>query len=151
MKHFKLLLVAGLAIITAWAAFAFVPQANAGGNELAYFKIQELPTLSPASVATGDLVAVYDASVGKTKKVDATGSIGNVIRSATDAVASGQTSKAVTVTGVTTASKCVASSNEVATNSVSVRAVVPTANTVTVTVSGDPGVSNMDLTVICIN
>lgn len=68
---------------------------------------------------------------------------------ATDAVASGQTSKAVTVTGITTAAKCVASLAEVATNSVSVRAVVPTANTATVTVSGDPGASNADLVVIC--
>lgn len=68
---------------------------------------------------------------------------------ATDAVASGQTSKAVTVTGITTAAKCVASLAEVATNSVSVRAVVPTANTATVTLSGDPGASDADLSVIC--
>ena len=72
-----------------------------------------------------------------------------VLRTATDAIASGQTSKAVTVTGVTTASECVASANEVATNSVSIRAAVPTANTVTVHSSGDPGASNLDLTVIC--
>ncbi len=72
-----------------------------------------------------------------------------VYRVAQDAVASGQTSKAVTVTGVTTASKCTASLNEVATNSISVRAVVPTTDTVTVHVSGDPGASNADLTVIC--
>ena len=68
---------------------------------------------------------------------------------ATDAVASGQTSKAVTVTGITTAAKCSATLTEVATNSISIRAAVPTANTVTVTVSGDPGASGADLCVIC--
>lgn len=74
-----------------------------------------------------------------------------VIRTAVDAVASGQTSKAVTVTGVTTASRCVAQSNEVATNAVYIRAAVPTANTVTVHTSADPGASNLDITVICAN
>lgn len=68
-----------------------------------------------------------------------------------DAVANGQTSKATTITGVTTSSRCVATLAEVATNSISVRAAVPTTNTVTVTVSGDPGASNADYTVICIS
>lgn len=72
------------------------------------------------------------------------------MRSATDAIASGQTSKAVTVSGVTTASKCVATGNEVATNSVSIRAAVPTTDTVTVHSSGDPGASNLDISVICV-
>lgn len=72
------------------------------------------------------------------------------LRTATDAVASGQTSKAVTVSGVTTASNCVASLNEATTNAVYVRGVVPTADTVTVTLSGDPGASNADLSVICV-
>lgn len=125
--------------------------AFAGGNELAYVKMQELPSLAPSSVASGDLIPVYDASAGKVMSVPALGIASQVIRSATDAVASGQTSKAVTVTGVTTASKCVASANEVATNAVYIRAVVPTADTVTVTTSGDPGASNLDLTVICSN
>lgn len=74
-----------------------------------------------------------------------------VIRTAVDAVANGQTSKAVTVTGVTTLSRCVAQSNEVSTNSVYIRAAVPTADTVTVTTSGDPGASALDITVICAN
>lgn len=47
--------------------------AIAGGNELAYFKVQELPTLSAASVASGDFVPVYDISAGKVKKVAASG------------------------------------------------------------------------------
>lgn len=68
---------------------------------------------------------------------------------ATDAVASGGTSKAVTVTGITTSAKCFASITEVATNSVSVRAVIPTADTATVHLSGDPGASNADICVIC--
>ena len=72
-----------------------------------------------------------------------------VIRVAQDAVASGQTSKAVTVTGITAASKCIASPNEVATNAAYIRAVVPTADTATVTVSADPGASNLDITVVC--
>lgn len=144
MKRLLLSLVAVACVAMAGVAFA-------GGNELAYFKVQELPTLAPSAVASGDFTVVYDASAGKVKKVDATASAGTVIRSAVDAVASGQTSKAVTVTGITAASRCVAQSNEVATNAVYIRAVVPTANTATVTTSGDPGASNLDITVICIN
>lgn len=54
--------------------FAFpIGMAIAGGNELAYFKIQQLTTLAPASIASGDYIAVYDASADKVKKVDATG------------------------------------------------------------------------------
>lgn len=132
--------------------FAASP-ALADGYDLATKNILELPTLSAGSIASGDYVPVYDASALGVKKVDATSfsTGGAVIRSATDAVASGQTSKAVTVTGITAASKCVATANEVATNAVYIRAVVPTANTATVTTSGDPGASNLDLTVICVN
>lgn len=139
--------------ILALAVIAALPIgiAIAGGNELAYTRIQELSTLAVASVASGDYVPVFDASAGKTVKVDASAVLDTTVRSATDAVASGQTSKAVTVTGITTASKCVASSNEVGTNAVYIRAVVPTANTATVTVSADPGASNLDITVICID
>lgn len=137
--------------LAAVALIAMTGVALAGGNELAYFKVQELPTLAPSAVASGDYTVVYDASAGKVKKVDATASAGTVIRSAVDAVANGQTSKAVTVTGITAASRCVATPNEVGTNAAYVRAVVPTANTATVTVSADPGASNLDITVICIN
>lgn len=66
-------------------------------------------------------------------------------------VLSGQTSIAVTIPGITTNSKCLASFNEIATNAITLRAVVATANTVTVTVSGDPGASNQDLTIWCAN
>lgn len=69
---------------------------------------------------------------------------------ATDTVASGATSKAVTVTGITTAAKCFVTANEVPTNAVYVKNVVPTSNTATVTVSGDPGASNLDLNVLCV-
>lgn len=145
MKKFLLAAIALCIAIPTGLAIA------GGGNELAYVRIMELPTLASASVAAGDFVPVYDASTGKTKKVAAEATLSQVIRTATDAVASGQTSKAVTVTGITTASRCVATANEVATNAVYIRAVVPTANTATVTTSGDPGASNLDLTVVCFN
>ena len=45
--------------------------ANAGGNELAYFRVQELGTLSNASIVTGDIVPVYDASISKVRQVAA--------------------------------------------------------------------------------
>ena len=144
MKRF---LFAAVAI----AFVALTSVAIAGGNELAYVRVQELPTLTAANVATGDFVPVYDASAGKVVKVDAVGTVSQVTRTAIDAVASGQTSKAVTVTGITAASRCIAQSNEVSTNAVYIRAVVPTANTATVTTSGDPGASNLDITVVCYN
>lgn len=62
-------------MILALAAVALVAMSGlaiAGGNELAYFKIPELTTLSAGSVASGDFVPVYDASAKKVKKVDAT-------------------------------------------------------------------------------
>lgn len=63
MKKFLL----SLAVILAFP----IGLAIAGGNELAYFKIQELPVLTAASITTGDYIPVYDASAGKTKKVTA--------------------------------------------------------------------------------
>lgn len=53
-------------------------------------------------------------------------------------VANGATTGAATVTGLTTSAKVLATLNS-ATNAVYVVKAVPTANTVTVTVSGDPG------------
>jgi hypothetical protein len=64
MKKFLL----SLALVLAFP----IGLALAGGNELAYFKIPELATLSAGSVASGDFVPIYDASTKKTKKVDAT-------------------------------------------------------------------------------
>lgn len=62
-----------------------------------------------------------------------------------DAVANGQTSKATTITGLAAAThKAIVVPIEVATNSISIRAVVITADTLTVTVSGDPGASGLD-------
>lgn len=107
----------------------------------------ELPVITPATIVSGDYVPVYDASTRLVKKVDA---LATTPRSAVDAVANGQTSKAVTVTGVTTSSRCVASLTNATTNAVYVRGVVPTANTVTVTLSGDPGASTGALAVICV-
>ena len=73
------------------------------------------------------------------------------IRFAFDAVANGQTSKTTTLTGATASSRCVATLAEVATNSISIRAAVPGTDQVVVTVSGDPGASNADYTVVCYN
>lgn len=255
----KKLFIALLALLIPMTAFA-------GGNELAYVKVQELPELASSSVATGDYVVVYDTSSGKVKKVLASGlpfvgatagagsfttlatsstsslgddvtiANGKAIKTdtttahtmvlqaydvdgtayktfgtytngntpsyalsapsggtisidgaviggttaaagtfttmqantslkvnatngtaitqiiiASDAVASGQTSKTVTVTGATSSSKCFAAPAEVATNSVYIRAVVPGTNQAVVTTSGDPGASNLDIQVICYN
>lgn len=126
----------------------FATAALAGQRDLNSKGFNELPVLAPSGLASGDYVPVYDTSAVAVKKVDA---LLTMPRSAFDAVASGQTSKAVTVTGVTTSSRCVASLNEATTNAVYVRGVVPTANTVTVTLSGDPGASNADISVICVN
>ena len=66
-------------------------------------------------------------------------------------IASGGTSKTTTLTGATASSRCVASAAETATNAVYIRSVVPGTNQVVITTSGDPGASNMDYTVICLN
>lgn len=83
-------------------------------------------------------------------KLGSSGSTISEMYIGTDAVASGQTSKVTTVTGISTSARCNVTLSEVATNSISVRAAVPTANTLTVTVSGDPGASNADYNYICI-
>lgn len=143
--------------LLAFAAIALMASAAlASPRDLNNKSFNELPVLAVGSVASGDYLPVYDVSTRLVKKVDATVLAGAAsgqptIRTAVDAVASGQTSKAVTVTGITAASRCVAMFNEVTTNAVYVRAVVPTANTATVTISADPGASNADLTVICAN
>ncbi len=135
MKH-----LLGFALIALISTSVF-----AGPRDLGTKAFTELPTLAGSAVATGDFIPVYDVSARNVVKVSAAA----LPLSAFDAVASGQSSKAVTVTGVTTASKCVASLNEATTNAVYVRGVVPTTNTVTVTLSGDPGASNADISVIC--
>lgn len=132
-------------------ALAMIPMvALAGGRELATHKIQELTTLPVGSIVSGDIVPVYDASTFTVKGVDAL-LLKPYVRAAMDAVASGGASKAVTIAGVTAASKCVASIAEATTNAVYVRGVVPTADTVTVTLSGDPGASNADIDVVCVD
>ncbi len=66
MKKLKPLLY-GLALVLAFP----IGFAIAGGNELAYNKVNELATMSAASIASGDLIPVYDASAKKTKAVPA--------------------------------------------------------------------------------
>lgn len=121
----------------------------ADDKDLAYFGFNEFPAMAASGIAAGDLVPVYDASTLKVKKVPADGVLNRTIRTATDAVANGQTSKTTTMTGVTSASLCFVSLAEVATNSVYLRASVPSSNSVVVTVSGDPGASNLDYSVLC--
>lgn len=75
----------------------------------------------------------------------------SAIRFAFDAVANGQTSKTTTLTGATASSRCIASAAETATNAVYIRSVVPGTNQVVITTSGDPGASNLDYTVFCLN
>lgn len=53
------------------AVIGFAGIALAGGNELAYFKFQELTTLTRANIASGDLIPVYDASTTEVKAVPA--------------------------------------------------------------------------------
>ncbi|MGB4107762.1 MAG: hypothetical protein WBK55_08210 [Alphaproteobacteria bacterium] len=153
------------------AEIAAINNSTASGAELNYLDITALGTgaASKALVldASGDYTFPAAATIvmpsggtttyasGSTLAVAGTFTNGGVavpvIRSATDAVVSGQTSKTVTVTGATAASKCVATANEVATNAVYIRAAVPGTNQVVVTVSADPGASNLDLTVICLD
>lgn len=73
------------------------------------------------------------------------------IRFAFDAVANGQTTKTTTLTGATASSRCVASAAETATNVTAIRSVVPGTDSVVITVTADPGASNMDYTVVCYN
>lgn len=108
-----------------------------------------LGTANGIKIGTGwDAGIVTDSGV----QINSTdGTLVTALRFAFDAVASGQTSKTTTVTGATASSRCVASAAEVATNAVYIRAVVPGTNQVVVTVSADPGASNLDYTVICLN
>lgn len=66
MKSLRIIALAALALLFAQPLPAF-----AGGNELMNHKIQSLGALTATSVASGDYLVVYDASVGKTVKVDA--------------------------------------------------------------------------------
>lgn len=62
-------LLAAIALFSANLAYA-------GGNELAYHKVQELDTIAAGSVDTAaDYIPVYDASAGKVKKVLASSTV----------------------------------------------------------------------------
>lgn len=108
-----------------------------------------LGTSNAIQVGTGwDAGFVTDSPV----QINSTdGTAISALRFAFDAVANGQTSKTTTVTGATASSRCVATAAEVATNAVYIRAAVPGTNQVIVTVSADPGASNLDYTVVCFN
>lgn len=73
----------------------------------------------------------------------------SVLRIAQDAIASGQTAKTVTVTGNTSASKCIATANEIPSNTAYIKSAAPGTDQVVVTVNTDPGASNLDITVLC--
>jgi len=68
---------------------------------------------------------------------------------ANDTVVNGATSQITPMAGVTATSNCVATANNVATNSVFIRAVTPGVDQVVLTTSGDPGASGLDYTVVC--
>ena len=63
-------------LLTLVLSFLISAPAFAGGNELAYKRLQELDTLSSSAVTTSDYLAVFDASDGKVKKVAATPATG---------------------------------------------------------------------------
>ncbi len=79
------------------------------------------------------------------------GTLVTAFRVASDTIASGQTAKTVTVTGVTASSKCVAQANEIPSNTAYIKSAAPGTDQVVVTVNTDPGASNLDLTVMCVN
>lgn len=137
-----------------------VPDASGNIQLWANANTQDVNLIFEGATADGNetTVTVTDPSADRTITIpDASGTtpvmqasfIAAKMWVATDAIASGQTSQAVTVTGLTTAGDCVAQLNEVATNSVAIRAVVPTTDTATVHVNADPGASNADIIVVC--
>lgn len=97
----NLLLTAFLIIFTVGAAIA-------GGNELAYFRLQELKTLAAGSVAANDIIPIFDDSAGKVRSIDATnlpfdGNFDGVIGGTTPAAGSFTTLDASGATTLTTA------------------------------------------------
>lgn len=66
MKKLSALLVGVAFLASAGLALA------SGGNELAYYPIQQLTALANNLVTSGDYIPVYDASTNTVKKVDAT-------------------------------------------------------------------------------
>lgn len=85
---------------------------------------------------------------GQGLTVGTNGTAFTLIQKFTGTVASGQTSVAISATGVAATDHVVATLQEVTTNAVYIRAAVPTTNTITVTLSGDPGASNADLVAV---
>lgn len=94
-----------------------------------------LASLNATPVVSGN-IASFSATNGTI--ADSGVAVGNVKSAASTTYAGGGTSNAFTVTGVTTSSIVVASIKASA-NAVSIAKVVPTADTVTVTFSADPG------------
>jgi hypothetical protein len=111
-----------------------------------------MPTGGLLTVQSGGQITL---SSGSTLAVAGTFTNGGVavpvIRVAEDAIVSGQTAKTVTVTGATAASKCVATANEIPTNDAYIKSAAPGTDQVVVTVNTDPGASNLDITVICLD
>lgn len=61
-----------LSLVVAFVMTLTAATAYASGNELAYKRVGELDELDSASIASGDMIPVWDASTNKVKKVDAT-------------------------------------------------------------------------------
>lgn len=148
MKRFLNLL---LPLVLA-AVIGFPMSSHAGSpRDLSNGKsIMEFPLITPTpNAAAGDYTIRWQGAQRRFIRVDA--SLVGTSRSGAGTVVSGQTSVAITVNGVTAASRCQATQQNVATNSVYLRAAAPTANTVTVTLSGDPGASGQNVAVYCLN
>lgn len=142
-RFFNILAVAALALVFSTSAFAGSPR------DLTVKSIFEFPVGNPVAAA-GDYTLFWDNSARTFVRIDAsTAPVTN--RQAQGTVLSGQTSIAIPLTGVTTSSRCQVTQHNVATNSVYLRGAVPTTNTVTVTVSADPGAGGQIVNVLCVN
>lgn len=65
-------ILAALAIVGLVSVSSFAFARSTQGNDLAYFGIPGLDTLTTSAITTGDYIPVYDGSSGHVKKVDAT-------------------------------------------------------------------------------
>lgn len=144
-KFLNLLAVAMLVMFTA------LTPAHAGSpRDLTVKSIFEFPLVSPTPTpAAGDYNIRWQGAQRRFIRVDPT--LSGIDRTGTVTIPSGQTSAVATISGVTAGSRCQATQNNLATNPVYVRAAVAGAGNVTVTISGDPGVSGQTVALLCTN
>lgn len=145
MKFQKLI----LALIVGLSLFA--PSAFAGSpRDLTVKSIFEFPLITPTPVAVaGDYTVRWQGTLRRFIRIDSTAA--GTERLGVLTIASGQTSASVTIAGVSATTRCQATQTNLATNTVYIRAAVATTNTITVTISGDPGVSGQTVGLLCAN